>query len=114
MEAAENKDPEPSESEEKTAKATGETTPRTVGLKGTRSLRKLRDRVERAAHELIRLRDENSALQKRIEELEARPASSGDQAGVLLLDTDPETLKRKVEGFIQSIDDYLDQKEPSE
>lgn len=86
-----------------------------TGLKGTRALRKLRDHVERAANELVRLREENEALQQRIETLESTPASNGgDEAGLLLLDTDPATLKRKVEGFIQSIDNYLDNKDPLE
>lgn len=115
MEAAENKDKEePTAPDEKPAKAVGDVAPTTTGLKGTRSLRKLRDRVERAANELIRLREENAALQERIEALESTPASNGKDAGLLLLDTDPEALKRKVEGFIQSIDNYLDKKEPSE
>ncbi len=114
MEAAENKDAEKTGSDENMAKAAEGTTPKTTGLKGTRSLRKLRDRVERAANELIRLREENTALQQRIDELESAPVSQGDSAGLLLLDSDPEALKRKVEGFIQSIDNYLDKKEPSE
>ena len=122
MEAAEHENKEPVESgeQEETSednaaeKSAEDAAPRAGGLKGTRSLRKLRDRVELAAHELIRLREENAALQLRIEELEAMPASVGGDAGMLLFDTDPETLKRKVEGFIQSIDNYLENKEPSE
>lgn len=129
MEAADNKDneapdtpaeetpasdaPEPAEGTTEPGApvaATGGT-----GLKGTRALRKLRDHVERAANELVRLREENEALQQRIETLESTPASrGGDEAGLLLLDTDPATLKRKVEGFIQSIDNYLDNKDPLE
>ena len=89
----------------------GEGASKPTGLKGTRSLRKLRDRVERAANELIRLRSENQLLQERIEELEAMPATN-DDAGGLVLDGNPEALKRKVEGFIQAIDDYLEEKEP--
>ena len=113
MEADENKDPESTASEDNKANAAGGATPRTLGLKGTRALRKLRDRVERAALELIRLREENASLQDRIDALEATPVNREDSAGLLLLDTDPEALKRKVEGFIQSIDDYLEKKEPS-
>ena len=114
MEAAENKDTEPTTPDNKPTKAAGEAAPSSTGLKGTRSLRKLRDRVERAANELIRLREENAALQERIEELESTPAKNGKDAGLLMLDTDPEALKRKVEGFIQSIDNYLEKKEPTE
>lgn len=82
------------------------------GLKGTRSLRRLRDRIERAAHELQVLREENAALNERIQELEAMPSDSGE-GGVRFLETDPDALKRKVEGFIDVIDQYLDQKEPN-
>jgi len=122
MEAAENEKKESTESgereeksEDKAAEKSAEgAAPKAGGLKGTRALRKLRDRVELAAHELIRLREENTALQHRIEELEALPASEGGDAGMLLFDTDPETLKRKVEGFIQSIDNYLENKDSSE
>lgn len=111
MEAADKNNEEPAEPGDEQEKP--EAAPKNVGLKGTRALRKLRDRVEHAANELMRLREENSALQQRIEELEAMPASEGGE-GLLLLDTDPETLKRKVEGFIQSIDNYLENKEPAE
>ncbi len=121
MEPAENNNEEPAESEDvqegSAASAEGEkegSAPRTLGLKGTRSLRKLRDRVELAASELIRLREENTALQERIEQLESMPAGKGGDPGLLLLDTDPETLKRKVEGFIQSIDNYLENKESTD
>ncbi len=117
MEAADNKENEAPDAEEASAEQKPKPTESTggTGLKGTRALRKLRDHVERAANELIRLREENDALQERIATLESTPASrGGDDAGLLLLDTDPETLKRKVEGFIQSIDNYLDNKDPLE
>ncbi|MEM8486626.1 MAG: hypothetical protein AAF564_13825 [Bacteroidota bacterium] len=126
MEAAENKENEEApDAEEAAVEAAAETpaeskpqpaaSPGGTGLKGTRALRKLRDHVERAANELVRLREENDALQERIATLESTPAShGGDEAGLLLLDTDPEALKRKVEGFIQSIDNYLDNKDPLE
>ncbi len=114
MEPAENNNEEPAASEEDREEEKEDTAQRTPGLKGTRSLRKLRDRVELAASELIRLREENAALQERIEKLESMPAGEGGDAGLLLLDTDPETLKRKVEGFIQSIDNYLENKESTD
>lgn len=82
------------------------------GLKGTRSLRRLRDRIERAAHELQVLREENAALNERILELEAMPPDTGE-SGIRFLETDPDALKRKVEGFIEVIDQYLDEKEHS-
>ena len=84
----------------------------TSGLKGVRSLRRLRDRVERAAHELRVLREENTSLQKRITELETTVAEKQpDPQGYLFESTDPDAVKRKVEGFISAIDRYLDDDE---
>lgn len=79
----------------------------TVGLKSTGSLERLRDRVETAAHELKRLREENQALSERINELEARP-NVDPQGTFLSLDHDPELLRRKISGFIEAIDRYLE------
>lgn len=103
--ASQASDEAPNKVEEPAAKPTS--------LKGGRSLRKLRDRVEQVAQELIRLREENTSLQQRISELEAMPAGNGEESGALMFDSDPETLKRKVEGFIQSIDNYLENNEPA-
>ncbi|MEZ4702817.1 MAG: hypothetical protein R2834_20965 [Rhodothermales bacterium] len=83
------------------------------GLKGLRSLRRLRDRVQAAAHELQALRQENAALQKRIAELErGMPEAAGDGGAgtaALALEGDPELLRRKVEGFITAIDRFLEE-----
>lgn len=78
-----------------------------VGLKSITSLERLRDRVETAAHELKRLREENKALSERVKELEARPEVE-PQGTFLSLDHDPEMLRRKVSGFIDAIDRYLE------
>ncbi len=114
METPENQDPESEDLKAAPAQRPEESSPKATGLKGTRSLRRLRDRVERAANELIRLREENTALQSRIDELEGASDKGDSTAGKLVLDTDPAALKRKVEGFIQSIDNYLDNKELSD
>ena len=77
-----------------------------VHLKGSRSLERLRERVERAAQELVRLRQENAALAARLHALESEAALP--QEGTLLgLPEDPETLRRRVTGFIEAIDQYL-------
>lgn len=78
-----------------------------VRLKSMSSLERLRDRVENAAHELKRLREENHALSERIRELESRPAVNA-QGTFLSLDHDPEQLRRKISGFIEAIDRYLE------
>ena len=78
-----------------------------VLLKSLASLERLRDRVEVAAHELKRLREENESLARRIRELESKP-SGESKAGLLSSDQDPELLKRKIAGFIEAIDRYLE------
>lgn len=79
----------------------------TVALRGISSLERLRDRIDTAAMELRRLRDENRALAERIRELEARPEVDPGET-VLTFDRDPEVLKRKIAGFIDALDAYLD------
>ena len=78
-----------------------------VQMKGLGSLERLRDRVEVAAHELKRLREENEALSRRVRELESNP-SGEPKASLLTSDQDPELLKRKITGFIEAIDRYLE------
>lgn len=75
-------------------------------LRSTQSLERLREKVEGAAQELKRLREENEDLVARIAELEARPAQESDAASVSF-EEDPEALRRKVTGFIEAIDQYL-------
>ncbi len=83
-----------------------------VSLKSAQSLERLRDRIETAAHELKRLRDENQALSERIKELETRP-SVVPHGTFLSLDHDPELLRRKISGFIEVIDRYLERERRS-
>ncbi len=78
-----------------------------VSLKSMSSLERLRDRVENVAHELKRLREENQALSERIKELEARP-NVDPQGTFLSLEHEPELLRRKISGFIEAIDRYLE------
>ena len=66
--------------------------------------------MKTAADELRRLREENAALAARLAELESSARMEGrDDETLLLLDEDPEALKRKVDGFIEAIDQYLEQ-----
>ncbi len=70
------------------------------------SLERLRDRVEAAADEIVRLRGENSKMAADISKLR----SSLDEAGkkpALAFDEDPKELRAKVKGFIRAIDEYL-------
>lgn len=70
-------------------------------------VRRLRAKVQRAATLLNRLQEENERLRERVEELEGRPAVSGDKA-VLALEEDPETLRDRISDFIEAIDTYLE------
>ena len=107
MEAADNLEPAPEAARDPAESS--DTSESGAGLKGMRSLRRLRDRVERVARELRAVREENAMLQDRISELESSVASAPVEGGVAsLLDSDPEALKKKVEGFIQAIDQYLE------
>lgn len=71
------------------------------------ALERLRAQVSRAADEIERLRDENRRLRQRVQALERRPAVDEDQAFITL--DHPEDLRRQIEGFIDTIDAYLDE-----
>ena len=75
-------------------------------LKSPQSLARLRDRVQEAADQLTRLREENEALRARIEQLEQRPVVDPDLT-LLTFEDDPDALRRKIAGFIATLDDYL-------
>jgi predicted transcriptional regulator len=70
-------------------------------------LERLRDRVEVAARELTRLREENEALRTRIEQMSGT-ADLELADSITALDEDPEVVRRKVRGFIELIDRYLE------
>lgn len=75
-------------------------------LKMPPSLDKLREQVAKAVEEIDRLRDENEALKAQVQELETRPAVELDGT-VLTFSEDPAVLRRKIEGFVNAIDQYL-------
>lgn len=75
-------------------------------------VRRLRAKVERATALLDRLQEENERLRQRVQELEQRPAISGDKT-VLALDDDPDILRDRISAFIEAIDTYLDDESPA-
>ncbi len=77
---------------------------------GLRALETLRERIEQAAAELTRLRDENARLADRVEEL---AELTGDAAGVTI-EGEPAALREQVEGFIDAIDRMLAEPSPDE
>ncbi len=69
-----------------------------------RTLARLRERVEAAAREIERLRTDNAALAARVGELQD---AVGDDGPAPSLPGDPDTLRARVKGFIDAIDDVL-------
>jgi len=82
-------------------------------LRGTQTLERLRERVEAVARELIRLRQQNAELVRRLAELEARPLAEED-AVALEMDQDAEALRARIDGFVQAVDYYLSQEDAVE
>jgi regulator of replication initiation timing len=72
------------------------------------TLEDLREQVQAAAQEIHRLRRENEQLRNRVRTLKERPQVEPDQTFVVL-DEKPAKLRRKVDGFIDAIDHYLDE-----
>jgi hypothetical protein len=84
-----------------------------------RALVQLRERVEAAAREVERLREENAALAARVAELQAPGATSAAATGagaatVLPGGEEPEKLKARLQGFIDAIDQVLSAPEPAD
>ncbi len=84
---------------------------RTASADADRSLQaleRLRGRVEAAVKEIERLRAENATLTERVRELAALDAAGADPDALhLSLDTDPDVLRTKVQGFIETLDRML-------
>ena len=83
-------------------------------LHNLRSLEHLRDRVQEIALEFRRLREENVALYKRIETLESDKRKHPTSASLVFQES-PDVVRRKIQGFIDALDEYLqhDYKSPS-
>jgi len=79
---------------------------RIVQLKSYKSLERLRDRVLLTSRELARLRVENLELQKVVAELKAGGGKLSEGTAVVFTES-PAVLRSKVEGFIEAVDQYL-------
>ncbi|MXZ05589.1 MAG: hypothetical protein F4Y90_08945 [Rhodothermaceae bacterium] len=84
----------------------------TIALRGAKSLRRLRDRVEAAAREIKRLRQQNRKLAEQIAELEAASNMEPTKT-VLTFDESEQEFLDRINKFIKTIDNYLlfDQRE---
>lgn len=76
-------------------------------LRKVESLERLRDRVEAAANEIVRLRAENRQMERSFIELERRVNAESERP-TIAFDEDPDALRQKVRSFIDAIDNYLD------
>ncbi|GEM_PF-4066593 len=72
---------------------------------GLRSLELLRERIEAAAEEIHRLRQENAELADKIAALEK--TEGNDLRTILEVEAPPEQVREKLLGFIEAIDRYL-------
>ncbi len=80
--------------------------PSSIVLRGSVSLRQLRDRVQAVVKELDHLREKNRKLAKQISDLESAPSQSSKTAS-LTFEENREQLLKKVNSFIKTIDHYL-------
>ncbi len=78
--------------------------PETKSRNSKESLAALRDHVSKAVDEIVRLRAQNTALARRLSQLE-----SDDGGGTIEFGgSDVEELRAKITGFIDTIDRYLE------
>ena len=75
-------------------------------LRGSASLRQLRDRVQALVRELDRLRGENQELMKKIAELQTS-RKKNSRTTTLTFEKDREQLLAQINTFIKAIDSYL-------
>ncbi len=80
--------------------------PSSMVLRGSASLKQLRDRVQAVVKELNDLREQNRKLAKKILALES-PGSQNSKTTNLTFDEDKEQLLKKVNSFIETIDSHL-------
>lgn len=77
-------------------------------LKGTRSLESLRIRIELAAKELYRLREENLQLHRELEAMRNRGNSSAEGTSIVFSES-AASLQSKLESYIRVVDRYIEQ-----
>jgi hypothetical protein len=82
---------------------------RSDGDSGVRpeSLGRLREHVDAAAREVVRLRRENQQLAQSLRELWEKASEEG-RGTKLSLEDDPEELRSKIQAFISAVDHYLE------
>ena len=84
-----------------------------VHLKGTRSLESLRIRIELAAKELYRLREENHQLHRELEAMRQRGNSTTEGTPIVFGES-AASLQAKLESYIRVVDRYIEQEVAAE
>ncbi len=80
--------------------------PASTNMKGTRSLARLRDRVDLAVKELDRLRDENKKMRRDLDKVAHQPAMHVEGTPVIFSESGPE-LRSRIEECIRVIDAHM-------
>jgi regulator of replication initiation timing len=78
-------------------------------MKGTRSLARLRNRVDITIKELERLRNENNKLRRNLERAANQPSINVEGTPVVFSESGSE-LKSRIEACIRAIDAHIDGK----
>jgi hypothetical protein len=76
-------------------------------LKGTRSLERLRNRIDLAVKELHRLREENTALRRELDAVHKGSRDDGDGTQVVFTES-PDELRRKLEDYIGLVNELIE------
>jgi len=84
-------------------------TPASINMKGTRSLARLRNRVDLTIKELERLRNENNKLRRDLERAANQPSINVEGTPVVFSESGQE-LKSRIEACIRAIDAHIDGK----
>ena len=77
-----------------------------VTMKGTRSIARLRDRVNLAVKELSRLRTENKKLKKELERVGSQSRTQTEGASIVFPETAGE-LRERIESCIRAVDEHM-------
>jgi len=77
-----------------------------VTMKGTRSIARLRDRVNLAIKELSRLRTENHRLKKELESVGSRARTPNEGASIVFTESAGE-LRERIESCIRAVDAHM-------
>lgn len=75
-------------------------------MKGTRSLARLRDRVDLAVKELARLRNENKRLRRDLERTAGQGPLDVEGTPIVFSESAPD-LRARIESCIKAVDDQI-------